>query len=129
MKLKCFTKIRGSSAATNLGVNLHLFLYCFDIANIDTGKNGVGVYLDHTICVICSCSALFLVRGTSITTYDKEMHIHSLTLSLCRLLIIFVNGLCPEQDRQKSGSKPFDTLIVFLKEIFEKVNFEIKKSA
>ena len=45
------------------------------------------------------------------------------------VLITFANSLDPDQDRQNVG-KPFDTLIVFLKEIFEKksVSFE-KKSA
>ena len=46
----------------------------------------------------------------------------------CRLLINFANSLVPDQDQQNvgpdSGFKPFDTLIVYLKEFFEKVNFE-----
>ena len=37
------------------------------------------------------------------------------------------SGLTKCQSR--SGSKPFNTLIVFLKEIFEKRNFKKKKSA
>ena len=45
---------------------------------------------------------------------------------------IFPNSLEPDQARQnvgpKSGPKLFDTLMVFLKGIFEKVDFE-KKSA
>ena len=53
------------------------------------------------------------------------------------LLINFANSLDPDQDRPRtgptesrswSGSKLFDTLIVFLKEFFEKDHFE-KKSA
>ena len=46
----------------------------------------------------------------------------------CRLLITFENSLDPDQDQQNVGpdldSKHFDILIVFLKEFFEKVNFE-----
>ena len=45
----------------------------------------------------------------------------------CRLLITYANSLDPDQDRQ-NGSKPFDTLIVFLNDLFQKVNFE-KKTA
>ena len=40
----------------------------------------------------------------------------------CHLLITFANSLDPGQSRY--GSKPFDTLIVYLKDCFEKVNFE-----
>ena len=41
----------------------------------------------------------------------------SLLAATCRLLITFANNLDPVQDR-RSGSKPSDTLIVFLKELF-----------
>ena len=48
--------------------------------------------------------------------------------NFCRLLITFANSLDPDKDRQNNGPdldpKRFDTLIVFLKEFFEKVNFE-----
>ena len=44
---------------------------------------------------------------------------------LLHLLITFANSLDPNQaDIQTSGSKLFDTLIVFLKEFYERVNFE-----
>ena len=50
-----------------------------------------------------------------------------LLVGTCRLLIIFANSLDQDQDRQNSGSD-LDltclTLIVFLKEFFEKVAFE-----
>ena len=49
----------------------------------------------------------------------------------CRLLIIFTNSLDPDRDSEcqsRPGSKPFDTLIVVLKEFFEKVNVEKKVS-
>ena len=39
----------------------------------------------------------------------------------CHLLITFANSLDPDQDQQV---KLFDTLLVFLKEFLEKVNFE-----
>ena len=39
-----------------------------------------------------------------------------------RLLITFANSLDPDQAR--AGSKLFDTLVVFLNECFEKVDFE-----
>ena len=48
----------------------------------------------------------------------------------CRqpLLITFANSLDPDQARQNVGPdldrKQFDTLIVFLKEFFEKIDFE-----
>ena len=50
--------------------------------------------------------------------------------NFCRLLIIFSNSLDQDQDRQNFGidlvpkSKLLDTLIVLLKEVFEKVDFE-----
>ena len=48
----------------------------------------------------------------------------------CCLLKTFANSLDSDQaGRFLSGSKLFDTLIVFLKDIFEKLNFEEKKSA
>ena len=44
------------------------------------------------------------------------------------MLITFANSLDPDQDQWNIGpdlgSKLFDTLIVFLKEFLEKVNFE-----
>ena len=49
---------------------------------------------------------------------------------ICCLLITFANSLDLDQDRQKcrswSVSKLFDTLIVFLRELFLKVNFPKK---
>ena len=49
---------------------------------------------------------------------------------ICRLQISFVNNLDPNQDRLNISPdlNLFDTLIVLLKEFFEKVHFE-KKSA
>ena len=58
----------------------------------------------------------------------------------CHLLITFTNSadnLCkqvwprsgPAKCLSSTGSKPFDTLIVFLKEFFEKVNFEKSQQA
>ena len=48
----------------------------------------------------------------------------------CRLLITFANSLDPDQDLQKVGPdldpNLFDTLIVFLKDFFEKVGFDNK---
>ena len=45
--------------------------------------------------------------------------------NFCRLLTTFADSLDPYQEcRSWSGSKLFDTLILFLKEFFEKVNFE-----
>ena len=41
----------------------------------------------------------------------------------CCLLIALANSLDHDQDQQNIDP-PFDTLIVFLKEIYEKVNFE-----
>ena len=53
----------------------------------------------------------------------------SLLVAPCHLLIIaFANSLYPDQNRS-IGYKPFDTLIVFLKEFFAKTYFEKKKSA
>ena len=43
----------------------------------------------------------------------------------CRMLITFASSLDP---KRRLGFKLFDTLIVFMKEFFEKVDFE-KKSA
>ena len=46
----------------------------------------------------------------------------------CRLLITFTNSLDPDQAQQNVGLdlnlKLFDTLMVFLKEFFKKVDFE-----
>ena len=46
----------------------------------------------------------------------------------CHPLIALANSLDSYQARKKcracSGSKPFDTLMVFLKEFFEKIDFE-----
>ena len=46
----------------------------------------------------------------------------------CHLLITFVNNLGPDQDQENVGPdldpNHFDILMVFLKESFEKVNFE-----
>ena len=46
----------------------------------------------------------------------------------CRLLITFANSLDPDQARQNVGPdldpKLFDTLMVFPKEFFKKVDFE-----
>ena len=48
----------------------------------------------------------------------------------CPLMIVFANRLDPDQDPQNfcpdQDPNPFDTLIVFLKLFFEKVNFEKK---
>ena len=50
---------------------------------------------------------------------------------LCHLLISFVNSLDPDQARQNVGPdldpNSFDTLMVFLKDFFEKVNLKKKK--
>ena len=47
----------------------------------------------------------------------------------CHLLITFVNGLVQYQESGPIyGFKLFDTLIVLLKDFFEKVNFEKKVS-
>ena len=57
-----------------------------------------------------------------------DMKLYSLPASdkFCFVLIAFANSLDPDQDQHFrwfwSGSKPFDTLIVFLKEYFEKRN-------
>ena len=52
--------------------------------------------------------------------------------SFCHLLIPFANSLDPDQDQHPSqsfsASKPFDTLIVFLTEFFQKSNFEKKST-
>ena len=46
----------------------------------------------------------------------------SLARDFCRLLITFANILDPDQDRQNgSGSKPFDNLMLFLKDFFKKL--------
>ena len=49
------------------------------------------------------------------------------------LLITFANNLDPDQARQnvgaRSGSKLFDSPMVFLKEFFEKNDFEKKSAA
>ena len=55
--------------------------------------------------------------------YLVHMHIHSLTLSYCRMLITFVNRLDPDQARQNIGPD-LDNLMVFLKEFFGKVDLE-----
>ena len=53
---------------------------------------------------------------------EIEITLGALLLSAAtyRLLITFANSLDPNQD----DKRPFDTLAVFLKELFEKVNFE-----
>ena len=48
--------------------------------------------------------------------------LYLLAATFCRLLITFASGL------ETEGSKSFDTLIVFLKDFFEKVNFWKKVS-
>ena len=58
----------------------------------------------------------------------KSELLHNLASgNLCSLLITFANSLEPDQDRQNVSpelDQPFDALIVFLKEFFEKVYFE-----
>ena len=48
----------------------------------------------------------------------------------CHLMITFANSLDPDQDRQNVSPdlETVGTLIVFMKESFERVNFEIKVS-
>ena len=56
---------------------------------------------------------------------------HYLFISKCRLLITFANNLEPDQTRRNVRpdlDPDCETLIVFLKDFFEKVDFE-KKSA
>ena len=60
--------------------------------------------------------------------YTYRLLISAYVLDM-RLLITFVNSLDPDHDRQNLGPdldpiKPSDTLIVFLEEFFENVNFE-----
>ena len=43
--------------------------------------------------------------------------------NFCSLLITFANSLDPDQDCQKDQDCQFNTLNVFLKEFFKKVNF------
>ena len=54
--------------------------------------------------------------------------IHSFPVSgdFCHLLINLANSLDTDQTWRVVGPNLFDTLIVFLKEFFEKVNFEKK---
>ena len=58
---------------------------------------------------------------------SSEFNSFLATGDFCRLLITFTNSLVPDQDRQ-NVVPDLDpnrlTLIVFLKEFFEKVNFE-----
>ena len=61
---------------------------------------------------------------------DLENFSFSRTFSLTvATLDNHANSFDPDQDQQNfrpAGSKPFNTLIMFLKELFEKVNFENK---
>ena len=47
-----------------------------------------------------------------------------LAMTESHLLITFANSLDLDQDRHALGSKLMDILKLFLKEVFEKVNFE-----
>ena len=64
--------------------------------------------------------------ATSSTSYIFNSFLAS--SDICHLLITLANSLDPDQDGQNVGPdldpKLFDTLIVFLNEYFEKVNFE-----
>ena len=65
----------------------------------------------------------FTITRRSIVTTQSPIRILQLTLSVLaeqffRLLITFANSLDPDQIWSCSGSKPFDTPIVFLKEFF-----------
>ena len=70
----------------------------------------------------------------------ESTNINGLTLSptsgdFCHLLITFANSLDSDQARSPtkrlawSGSKLFHTLMIFLKEFFEKVNLKKKKKS
>ena len=53
------------------------------------------------------------------------VHRHMLTLTfLCHLLITFSNSLDPVQARQNIRPDLVDTLMIFLKEFFEKIDVE-----
>ena len=67
----------------------------------------------------CLTERLLMGRKESNQTKTKSVVKSSslLTGNFCRLLKTIAKSLDPDQDRH-------DTLIVFLKEIFEKVNFE-----
>ena len=64
------------------------------------------------------------VKGKHILliTLQQILSVNSFSASghFCRLLITFSNSLDP--DHARSGSKLFDTLMIFLKDCFEKVN-------
>ena len=70
------------------------------------------------------------IRNASIKSVETNMCYNSFLASgdFYRLLITFANNFDPDQARKKcrawSGSKLFDTLMVFLKEFFEKVNLK-----
>ena len=74
---------------------------------------------------------LVLVKPPHSKTSGSAKSVYSLLNSgdFCGLLVTFANSL-DDQDRHSVGNDQglnhFDTLIVFLKEIFEKVNFEKK---
>ena len=57
--------------------------------------------------------------------YRDNYSLNSLSTSVvvCRLLIALANSLDPDQ-AQRSGSIPFDILMVFVKEFCQKDNFE-----
>ena len=86
-------------------------------------------------CTVCRCPTKRmlglhgLMKMFQVSTRDLWMSSPA-TLCLlteCRLLITFANSLYPDQDqgfrRAWPRSKLFDTLMVFLKAFFEKVDF------
>ena len=70
----------------------------------------VLAYCNHRMCVVHPP-----LVGCLSTIFFNSYHARG---DFCCLLITFSNSYAP------SGSKPFDTLILFLKEFFEKVDFE-----
>ena len=71
-----------------------------------------------------------MALGVSSYKGKKLTWLHTYVVYLCRLLITFANSFYPDQARQNVepdlDPKLFDTLMVFLKEIFKKVDFEKK---
>ena len=62
---------------------------------------------------------VFLTYGTLSITF---VFLPTISGNFFHLLITFVNNLNPDQDQP--GSKLFESLKVFLKELFENINFE-----
>ena len=83
----------------------------------------------HTNCLLVSFDRNFALDSDAAANYEYLINSFPASGDFCHLLITVAKSLDPDQARQNVGpdlDPNFLTLMVFLKDFFEKVNFKRK---